>query len=129
MLFQYLHEIISYINNSMVTFTSTKENVFDCRYFKTCRRCHISIVRIVGLAIMILGIVGHLCSCFVLLCISALKKHPNPLFMVASKVSDLFYINIGLFSTVTLALSGTNPLSRSLFFCKTKNLFFLVGYV
>jgi hypothetical protein len=73
----------------------------------------------VGLATMILGTVGHLCSCFVFLCIPALKKHPNALFMVASAVGGLFYISIGLFPAVTVTFSGTNPLSRSLFLCKT----------
>ena len=73
----------------------------------------------VGLITMILGSIGHLCSCFVFLCIPALKKHPNALFIVASAVGGLVYINIGLFPGITQIYSGTNPITRSLFLCKT----------
>jgi hypothetical protein len=73
----------------------------------------------VGVITMILGSIGHLCSCFVFLCIPALKKHPNALFIVASAAGGLVYINIGLFPAVGEIYSGTNPITRSLFLCKT----------
>jgi len=73
----------------------------------------------VGLITMILGTIGNLCNCFVFLCIPALKKHPNASFIIASAIGSLFYINVGLYPAVASVFTGTNPMTRSLFLCKT----------
>ncbi|CAF1272602.1 unnamed protein product [Adineta ricciae] len=72
----------------------------------------------VGLFIVLYSTVGNLCNCFAFLCIPALNKHPNALFMIAASVGSLIFIDIGLSSAIIRVWSENKLADQWLFWCK-----------
>ena len=73
----------------------------------------------VGLFIVVISTIGNLCNCFIFLCIPALNKHPNALFIVGSSVGSLLFINIGIWSNIIQVFWGINLSNLWLFWCQT----------
>jgi hypothetical protein len=72
----------------------------------------------VGTSVIIFGTVGNLCNCFAFLCIPALRKHPNALFVVAAAIGSLVFIDTSLLQAVVRSFSGTDLMTINFVWCK-----------
>ena len=61
---------------------------------------------------------GNLCNCFAFLCIPALRKHPNALFVVAAAIGSIIFIDTSLLQAVVRALRNTDLMVISFEWCK-----------
>ncbi len=76
------------------------------------------LIDIVGISTLILGTMGNLCNCCAFLCIPALRKHPNALFVVAAAIGSLIFIDTSLLQAVVRALTSTDLMVISFGWCK-----------
>ena len=71
-----------------------------------------------GLFIIIITTIGNLCDIVIFMCIPALNKHPNALFVIGSSIGSLIFVNTGLIPSVISVLTGIDLLNKWLIWCK-----------